>query len=154
MGADQSNDGCAHQAAEISEETSTSSQNQPRRRLVQRRTRRVESKLRGRNRPRARDVNEETPPESPPASQVRDDQGPRYNPPIRHLRYLVQNLRTCSNDREKARFMLQYFDGCSFNAGMWPDGIIRFTDNEAAELSSYIQELEEEDDGEIAEPEV
>ena len=39
-------------------------------------------------------------------------------------------------------------------AGLCPDGIIRFSDNEAAQLSRFIQELDEEDDAEIAEPEV
>ena len=156
MGEDQSNDGGTHDAAEMrNEEASTSSKNQPHRRLVQRRTRRVESKLRGRNRPRANDVNEETPPASQD-SQVRDDQAPRNNPPSRHLRYLVQNLHACPNNLEKARFMLQYFNGCSFNAGTCPDGILRFTDDEAAhdQLSRYIQELDKEDDVEIAEPEI
>ena len=105
MREDQSNDGCTHDAAEMSDEASTSSQNQPRRRLVQRRTRRVQSKLRGRNRPRANDVNEETLPASQ-ESQVRDDQARGNNPPSRHPRYLVQNLRTCQNNLEKARFML------------------------------------------------
>ena len=110
MREDQSNDGCTHDAAEMSDEASTSSQNQPRRRLVQRRTRRVQSKLRGRNRPRANDVNEETLPASQ-ESQVRDDQARGNNPPSRHPRYLVQNLRTCQNNLEKARFMLQCFNG-------------------------------------------
>ena len=153
MGEDQSNDSCTHDAAEMSEEPSTSSQNQPRTRFVQRRTRRVESKLRGRNRPRAIDLNEETLPASQ-QSQVRDDQARGNNPPRRHLRYLVLSLRNCQNNLEKARFMLQYFNGCSFNAGLCPDGIIRFSDDEAAQLSRFIQELDEEDDAEIAEPEV
>ena len=50
--------------------------------------------------------------------------------------------------------MLQYFNGRSFNAGMCPDGIIQFSDDEAPLLSRYIQELHEEDDAEIAEPEI
>lgn len=37
---------------------------------------------------------------------------------------------------------------------MCPDGIIRFSDGEAAQLSRYVQELDEEDDAEKAEPEV
>ena len=86
--------------------------------------------------------------------QVRDDHTKGNNPPNRHLRYLVQNLRACQNNLEKARFMLQYFNGCSFNAGMCPDGVIRFSDHEAAQISQYVQELDEEDDAEIAEPEV
>lgn len=152
MGEDQSNDDCTHDAAEMREEASTSSQNQPQR-FVQRRTRRVESKLRGRNRPRASDLNEPTPPASQ-ESQGRDDQARGNNPPGRHLRYLVLSLRNCQNNLEKARFILQYFNGCSFNAGLCPEGIIRFTDDEAAELSRFNQELDEEDEAEIAEPEV
>ena len=152
MGEDQANHGPAHNV-EIGQEASTSSQNQPRRRLIQRRTRRVQNKLRGRNRPRANDLNEEALPASQ-ESQVRDDQARGNNPPNRHLRYLVQNVCACQNNLEKARFMLQYFNGCSFNTGMCPDGVIRFSDDEAAQLSQYVQEIDEEDDAEIAEPEV
>ena len=148
MGEDQANHGPAHDA-EISQEASTSSENQTRRRLVQRRTRRVQSKVRGRNRPRANDLNEEALPASQ-ESQARDDQARGNNPQNRHLRYLVQNLRA----RQNARFMLQYFNGCSFNAGMCPDGVIRFSDDEAAQLSRYVQEIDEEDNADIAEPEV
>jgi len=150
MEEDQANHGPAHDE-ETSQEASTSSQNQPR--LIQRRTRRVQNKLRGRNRPRATELNEEVLPASQ-ESQVRGDQARGDNPPNRHLRYLVQNLRACQNNREKARFMLQYLNGCSFNAGMCPDGVIRFSDDEAAQLSRYVQEIDEEDDAEIAEPEV
>lgn len=152
VGEDQANHGPAYDA-ELSQEASTSGQNQPRRRVVQRRTRRVQSKLRGRNRPRANDLNEGPLPASQ-ESQVRDDQARGNNPPNRHLRYLVQNLRACQNNLEKARFMLQYFNGCSFNAGMCPDGVIRFSDDEAAQLSRYVREIDEEDNAEIAEPEV
>ena len=148
---DQANHGPAHEE-ETSPEASTSSH--PRvPRLIQRRTRRVQNKLRGRNRPRATELNEEVLPASQ-ESQVRGDQARGDNPPNRHLRYLVQNLRACQNNLEKATFLLQYLNGCSFNAGMCPDGVIRFSDDEAAQLSRYVQEIDEEDDGEIAEPEV
>ena len=153
MGEDQANHSSTHDAAESSQEASTSSENQPRGRLVQRRIRRVQNKLRGTNRPRTNELNEEALPASQ-ESQLRDGQARENNQPNRHLRYLVQNLRACQNNLEKARFMLQYFNGCSFNAGMCPDGVIRFSDHEAAQISQYVQELDEEVDAEIAEPEV
>ena len=38
--------------------------------------------------------------------------------------------------------------------GMCPQGVIRFSDDEVTQISQYVQELDEEDDAEIAEPEV
>ena len=89
-------------------------------------------------------MNEEALPASQ-ESQVLEHQAQRNNPQNRHLRYLVENLRACQKDLDKAKFMLNYFDGCSFNAGMSPDGIIRFSDDEAAQLSQYVQELAGDD---------
>ena len=37
---------------------------------------------------------------------------------------------------------------------MCPVGVIRFSDDEAAQLSRYVREIDEEDNVEIAEPEV
>ena len=174
--------GAGHDADDNnSQEAGTSGQNRSKRRLIQRRTRRVRSKLSGRNAQRASERNEEPVPatqESVPASQesvptsqgsvpalqgrvpssqgsehLQADQVPANNPPNRHLKYLLQTLRSCNSDMEKARFMLEYVSGCSFNAAVSPDSIIRFSEDEAAQLSQYVLEVDENDE-DIEEPEV
>ena len=75
------------------------------------------------------------------------------NPPNRHLKYVVENLCARQNSIDKAKFILTYFSNCSFNAALSPDGIIRFSDPEAVELSRYVQELDEAT-GDIEEPQV
>ena len=131
---------------------STSAQTQPSRRLVRRRTRRVRTKLRGRNRQRANEGEEDPIPASQ-ESQMSGNQALQDNPPNRHLKYVVENLRARQNSMDKAQFILTYFSNCSFNAALSPDGIIRFSDAEAVELSRYVQELDE-GTGDIEEPQV
>lgn len=133
-------------------EASTSSQSQPSRRLVERRTRRVRSKLTGRNRPRATEREEEPLPASQ-QSEVGENQALGDQPPTRRLKYVVENLRACQTVKEKATFMLDYFGNCSFNAGLCPDSIIRFSDDEALQLSRYVQVVDDETD-DVVEPEV
>ena len=92
-------------------------------------------------------------PSSQGSEHLQADQVPANNPPNRHLKYLLQKLRSCNSDMEKARFMLEYVGGCSFNAAVSPDSIIRFSEDEAAELSQYVLEVDENDE-DIEEPEV
>ena len=62
------------------------------------------------------------------------------------LKYLLAQPRTCRNDVEKAQSMLTYLNGCSFNTGESPHGIIRFSNDEATELSRYVREVIEKDE--------
>lgn len=125
------------------EEIGDSEQRGTKRRVVRRRTRRVQSKLSGRNPPRGMSNSQQ--PASPDARETEDDdaagdadQAVAEN---RDLKYLLAQLRACRGDPEKARSMLQYLSGCSFNAGETPDGIIRFSDAEAVQLSEYVAEV-------------
>ena len=106
------------------------------RRLVRRRTRRVECKLSGRNPPRVREnINQ--------PCAVSEASG-AANTGNRDLQYLLRNLRDCRDKGEKAEAMLSYLNGCTFNAAESPHGIIRFSDEDITELTQYITNVIDE----------
>ena len=74
----------------------------------------------------------------------------------RDLRYLLAQLGACRGDSQKARSLLRYLSGCNFNAEETPDGIIRFSDDEAVQLSAYVAEVNRHqgDVADLAEPRV
>jgi len=124
-------------------DSSVAGPKQAKRKTVRRCTRRVKSKLSGRNPPRGAQ-NIQQPPPVVDNREVVDP--PTVINANRDLKYLLAQLRTCRNDVEKAQSMLTYLNGCSFNTGESPHGIIRFSNDEATELSRYVKEVMEKDE--------
>ena len=111
----------------------------------------MKRKLSGRNPPR------EIPNRQPPSPGQEQQEIDRANVivadnPNRDLKYLLAQLRAGRSEPEKAKSLLQYLNGCNFNAGESPDGIIRFSNDEARELARYVAEINANDVEAVEEP--